>query len=78
MYMYIYVCMGLSVWYQEICDAAGSGEQVLSLLALLVQSIYVYMCVYGPQSVVPRDLRRGGQPGAGTQFTCFTSTKYKY
>jgi hypothetical protein len=30
--------MGLSVWYQEICDAADSGEQVLSLLALLVRS----------------------------------------
>jgi hypothetical protein len=38
-YIYIkYVCMGLSVWYQEICDAADSGEQVLSLLALLVRS----------------------------------------
>ncbi len=68
--------MGLSVWYQEICDAADSGEQVLSLIAILAQSIYVYICLYGPQCVVPRDLRRGGQRGGGTQFTCFT--KYKY
>ena len=46
MYMYIYVCMGLSVWYQEICDAADSGEQVLSLIAILAQSIYVYLFVW--------------------------------
>jgi hypothetical protein len=47
------------------------GGQVLSLLALLVQYIYVYIAV----DVQPKSRPPSGW--SGTQFTCFTGTKVR-